>query len=114
MVFSVYPDSPDYSTDDYFNGIPTGYFADNHDLTSNSTSMEYFSYTSDRMEHLYLLDFDSGRVIKLNSQNVKKLLITDPSMYNEYLSLPVFDQKEHLFDHIVKFNQKNSLNLASA
>jgi len=59
----------------------------------------------------YIIDFESGKVLEFNVDNVKLLIMKDPSVYDEYVQLPKKKQKELMFVFVRKFNEKNPLYL---
>jgi hypothetical protein len=59
----------------------------------------------------YIFDFETGRVIEFNTNNVELLLMKDPSLYDEYVQLSNKKKKELMFVYIRKFNEKNPLYL---
>ena len=61
----------------------------------------------------YIFDFETGRVVEFNTDNVQLLLMKDPSLYDEYVQLTNKKKKELMFVYIRKFNEKNPLYLPS-
>jgi hypothetical protein len=57
----------------------------------------------------YLIDFESGKVLEFDTENTELLLMKDPQLYEEYVTLPRKKQKELMFVYIRKFNEKNPL-----
>jgi hypothetical protein len=59
----------------------------------------------------YIIDFETGKILEFTVDNVKVLLMKDPSVYDEYVQLPRQKKKELMFVYIRKFNEKNPLYL---
>jgi hypothetical protein len=59
----------------------------------------------------YIIDFESGKVLEFNVDNVELLLMKDPSIYDEYIRLSHKKKKALMFVYIRKFNEKNPLYL---
>jgi hypothetical protein len=59
----------------------------------------------------YIIDFETGKILEFTVDNVKVLLMKDPSVYDEYVQLPKQKKKELMFVYIRKFNEKNPLYL---
>lgn len=66
--------------------------------------------TTSRTEiYQYLMDFNSGKVVKYSVDNVLILLMADPILYEEYNSLSKKKKKQMKFLYIRKYNEKHSL-----
>jgi hypothetical protein len=59
----------------------------------------------------YLIDFETGKVVDFNTENVQLLIMKDAALYDEYVQLPKKKQKELMFVYVRKFNEKNPLYL---
>jgi hypothetical protein len=59
----------------------------------------------------YIIDTETGKVMDFNVENVKLLLMKDPTVYDEYVQLSKKKKKELMFVYIRKFNEKNPLYL---
>ncbi len=59
----------------------------------------------------YLIDFRTGKIKKLNVQNLSKLLKNDRELYAEYNQLPLKRRKALIFYYIGIYNKKNPLYL---
>jgi len=57
----------------------------------------------------YLLDFETGEVMEYNSEAVEVLLMKDPELADEYLSLKNRKRKQMKFVFIRKYNEKHPL-----
>ncbi|HVN58538.1 MAG TPA: hypothetical protein VMT63_09595 [Bacteroidales bacterium] len=89
---------PYYSPYSYYGGYPYG---------------SYYSPTRSSRTELkqYIFDFESGKVVDFTVENVKLLIMKDPSIYDEYVQLPAKRKKELMIVYIRKFNEKNPLYL---
>ncbi|MGQ9620600.1 MAG: hypothetical protein ACUVTX_06390 [Bacteroidales bacterium] len=59
----------------------------------------------------YLIDFWSGKIMRLNVYNLGRLLKNDPELFTEYSKLPLNKKKALFFYYIGIFNEKNPLYL---
>jgi len=59
----------------------------------------------------YIIDFESGKVMEFNVDNVELLIMKDASLYDEYVQLSKKKKKELMFVYVRKFNEKNPLYL---
>jgi len=59
----------------------------------------------------YLLDFKTGKVIEYTVEGLELLLMQDPELYDEYMSLRRKKKSQLKFLYIRKFNERNSLYL---
>jgi hypothetical protein len=57
-------------------------------------------------EDIYLLDFNSGKVVKFNYEKLTSILKTDLNLYQEYINLNRPTRKGKAIDFITKFNFK--------
>jgi hypothetical protein len=57
----------------------------------------------------YLLDFKTGNVMEYDVESVQLLLMTDPTLHDEFASLRNKKQKQLKFLYIRKFNERNPL-----
>jgi len=57
----------------------------------------------------YLIDFSTGKVFEYNFKNVEILLMQDPELYDEFMSLRKRKKKQLKFFYIRKFNERNPL-----
>lgn len=55
----------------------------------------------------YIIEFETGKVLEYDAENVEILLMKDPELYDEFVQLPSKKKKEQLFVYIRKFNEKN-------
>jgi hypothetical protein len=90
-----------YSPYSYYGGYnPYGYYSPYGQTQTSRNELKQ-----------YIIDFESGKVMEFDVDNVKLLLMKDPSVYDEYVQLPKKKQKELMFVYVRKFNEKNPLYL---
>lgn len=90
-----------YSPYSYYGGYPYGsYYSPYNQATTARTELKQ-----------YIIDFESGKVMEFDVDNVKLMLMKDPEIYDEYVQLPKKRKKELMFVYIRKFNEKNPLYL---
>lgn len=65
-------------------------------------------YTSTEIRQ-YLIDFESGKLMEFDVPSVEILLMKDPELYDEYMSLRRKKKKQYKFVYIRKFNERNPL-----
>jgi len=59
----------------------------------------------------YIFDFETGKVMEFNVNNVELMIMRDQSLYEEYMKLPAKRKKELMIVYIRKFNEKNPVYL---
>ena len=59
----------------------------------------------------YLLDFRTGKIMKLNVRNLSRLIKNDTELYSVYRWLPRARREAQIFLYIRNFNEKNPLSL---
>ena len=57
----------------------------------------------------YLLDFKTGKILDYDVASVELLLMRDPELYDEYISLKNKKKKQLKFLYIRRFNERNPL-----
>jgi hypothetical protein len=57
----------------------------------------------------YLFDFINGRVLDYTEESLSILLMEDPELHDEYVSLSRRKRKQMRFMYIRKFNEKHAL-----
>lgn len=105
--------------DSRYNYSPYGYYDPFYSPYSFGSYYPYGSYyspyrpasTSRNELKQYIIDFESGKVLEFNIQNVELLIMKDPSIYDEYVRLSHKKKKALMFVYIRKFNEKNPLYL---
>lgn len=68
------------------------------------------NYGSSEMKQ-FIIDFDTGKVLDYTVDSVEVLLMKDPELYDEFVSLRKKKKKQLKFMYIRKFNEKNPLYL---
>ncbi|MCH7656808.1 MAG: hypothetical protein IIB05_00590 [Bacteroidetes bacterium] len=74
---------------------------------------DYLHYPSRRMTYSktelrqYMLDFESGKVMEYNYENVGLALMRDAELHDEYMKLSRRKRKQLKFLYIRKFNERN-------
>lgn len=66
------------------------------------------NYASTELKQ-YLLDFKTGKVMEYDTEAVEVLLMEDPELYDEYVSLRNRKKKQMKFVFIRRFNEKHPL-----
>lgn len=66
------------------------------------------SYSSTEVRQ-YLIDFESGKLLDFDVASVEILLMKDPELYDEYMTLNRKKKKQYKFVYIRKFNERNPL-----
>lgn len=66
------------------------------------------SYPSTEIRQ-YLMDFQTGKLMEFDVSSVEILLMKDPELYEEYMSLRRKKKKQFKFVYIRKFNEKHPL-----
>jgi hypothetical protein len=85
--------------DPYYSG---GYYSSRYYRSPNS------SYSSTEVRQ-YLIDFSTGKLLEFDVPSVEVLLMKDPELYDEYMSLRRKKKKQYKFVYIRKFNDRNPL-----
>lgn len=80
-------------------------------------SYNYNRYMSPRSNYAstelkqYLLDFETGKIMEYDTEAVEVLLMNDPELYDEYVSLRNRKKKQMKFVYIRRYNEKHPLYL---
>lgn len=74
----------------------------------NRNNMPQSNYTNSELRQ-YLLDFETGEVMDYDSESVEVLLMKDPELADEYLSLKSRKRKQMKFVFIRRYNEKHPL-----
>jgi len=59
----------------------------------------------------YLIDFETGKIMEYDEKSLEVLLMKDPELHDEYVSLKRKKKKQYKFLYIRKFNEKNPIYL---
>ena len=87
-----YNSRPYYNSYDYYNyGYSPAYKNENTDLKQ------------------YIIDFKTGKTLEYNTKNLEVLLMQDPELYDEYISLRKKKKNQLKFTYIRKFNERNPI-----
>ncbi|MCF8224610.1 MAG: hypothetical protein K9J30_01885 [Bacteroidales bacterium] len=57
----------------------------------------------------YLIDFETGKLFEFDVSSVELMLMKDPELYEEYISLRRKKKKQYKFVYIRKYNEKHPL-----
>ena len=88
----------------YNNNYPYSFY----DYRYNPYGGRASTYTTTEMRQ-YLLDFATGNILDYNVTSVELLLMRDPELHDEYISLRNRKKKQLKFLYIRKFNERNPL-----
>jgi hypothetical protein len=105
--------------DSRYNYSPYGYYDPFYSPYSFNSYYPYGSYYSPYRSSSaarnelkqYIIDFETGKVLEFNVDNVELLIMKDPVIYDEYVQLSHKKKKALMFVYIRKFNEKNPLYL---
>lgn len=72
--------------------------------------MPYRPTTVSRNELVqYMIEFETGKLIEYDLQNVELLLMKDPELYDEFMQLSKRKKKQMMFLYLRKYNEKHPL-----
>jgi hypothetical protein len=66
------------------------------------------TYTSTEVRQ-YLIDFETGKLLEFDVPSVEILLMKDPELHDEYMSLRRKKKKQYKFVYIRKYNERHPL-----
>lgn len=89
--------NPYYNNYNYYNYY-NSYYNPMRTTTYKRTEMKQF-----------ILDFETGKVMAYNVQNLQIALMRDPELYDEYIVLSSKNKKQLKFLYIRKFNERNPI-----
>ena len=93
--------------DPYYNPYnPYNYYNYYNYYGSNYYPRQTSSYSRTEMQQ-FILDFETGKVLDYNVQNLEIALMRDPELYDEYMGLKSRKKKQLKFFYIRKFNERN-------
>ncbi len=95
--YSPYSYSP-YSSryyDPYYSGYP---------YSSNSSRTDL---------QMFMIDFETGKSYEYDLENLEALLMKDPELYEEFVSLRNKNQKKMMFVYLRKYNEKHPVFIPS-
>ncbi len=56
---------------------------------------------------MFMIDFETGKTYEYNLENLELMLMRDPELYEEFVSLRNKNQKKMMFVYLRKFNERN-------
>jgi hypothetical protein len=56
---------------------------------------------------MFMIDFETGKSYEYNLENLEALLMKDPELYEEFVSMRNKNQKKMMFVYLRKFNERN-------
>ena len=56
---------------------------------------------------MFMIDFETGNTYEYNIENLEALLMRDPELYEEFVSMRNKNQKKMMFVYLRKFNERN-------
>lgn len=62
---------------------------------------------------MFMIDFETGKTYEYNLNNLEALLMRDPELYEEFVSMRNKNQKKMMFVYLRKFNERNPVFLPS-
>ena len=90
----------------YYNPYYSSYYNPYY-YSPYSYGYPYNSSTSRTNLRQFIIDFETGEEREYNLQNLELLLMRDPEIYEEFLSLRGKNQKKMMFVFLRKFNEKH-------
>ncbi len=97
-----------YSPYSYYNPY-SGYY----DPYSYGYGSPYRNNTSRTNLEMFMIDFETGKEYDYNLENLEALLIKDPELYEEFVSMRNKNQKKMMFVYLRKYNEKHPVFLPS-
>lgn len=105
----------------YYNSPYNNYYSPYYSPYSYSYNPYYSPYgygypysprTTSRNELVqYILDFETGKMVKYERKNVELLLMADPELHHEFMTLSRKKKKQQLFLFVRRFNEKHQVYL---
>jgi len=62
---------------------------------------------------MFMIDFETGKTYEYNLENLEALLMRDPQLYEEFVSMRNKNQKKMMFVYLRKFNENHPVFLPS-
>ena len=62
---------------------------------------------------MFMIDFETGNEYEYDLKNLEVLLIKDPELYEEFVSMKSKNQKQMMFVYLRKYNEKHPIYLPS-
>ena len=63
---------------------------------------------------MFMIDFETGKSYEYNTENLEALLMKDPELYEEFVSMRNKNQKKMMFVYLRKYNEKHPVLIPSA
>jgi len=63
---------------------------------------------------MFMIDFETGKAYEYDRNNLEMLLMKDPELYEEFVSLRNKNQKKMMFVYLRKFNERNPVMLPTS
>jgi hypothetical protein len=63
---------------------------------------------------MFMIDFETGKAYEYDRNNLEMLLMKDPELYEEFVSLRNRNQKKMMFVYLRKFNERNPVMLPTS
>lgn len=101
FVASITTYNPDYYDPYHYNPYSNSYYRGRYNSPQSS-------YSSTDLRQ-YLLDFLTGEVMEYDSESVEVMLMKDPELADEYISLSSRKRKQMKFVFIRRYNEKHPL-----
>ena len=73
----------------------------------------YRSNSSRTDLQMFMIDFETGKTYEYNLENLEALLMKDPQLYEEFVSMRNKNQKKMMFVYLRKFNENHPVFLPS-
>ena len=73
----------------------------------------YRSNSSRTDLQMFMIDFETGKTYEYNLENLEALLMKDPQLYEEFVSMRNKNQKKMMFVYLRKFNEAHPVFLPS-
>ena len=60
-------------------------------------------------DHIFLVDFETGNIMRLIPKTVEGILERDTLLYKEFSTLPASKKRKSLYPYILKYNERNPI-----
>ena len=62
---------------------------------------------------MFMIDFETGKEYSYDLENLESLLMKDPELYEEFVSMRNKNQKKMMFVYLRKYNEKHPVFIPS-
>ncbi|MFZ0471919.1 MAG: hypothetical protein WAL94_04830 [Bacteroidales bacterium] len=62
---------------------------------------------------MFMIDFETGKEYEYDLENLESLLMKDPELYEEFVSMHNKNQKKMMFVYLRKYNEKHPVFIPS-